>query len=66
MEEVISYSFAVEIFKTEEGKFGYGVFQEFESDDDERNLQLLETGGADTLVEAAEIASRSIKTLFTV
>jgi hypothetical protein len=66
-EEITAYSFSVEIFKTEDGKFGYGVFQDFESEDkDELNLQLLETGGADTLVEAATMASDSIKTLFVV
>lgn len=65
-EEITAYSFSVEIFMTEEGTFGYGVFQEFESEDEEPNLQLLETGGSDTLHEAAEMAANSIKTLFVV
>jgi hypothetical protein len=62
-EEIVSYSFAVQIFKNEEGKFHYGVFQEIESEDED-DLQLLETGGADTLAEAAEMVGKSIKTLF--
>ncbi|WMI33874.1 hypothetical protein SEA_PATELGO_191 [Streptomyces phage Patelgo] len=65
MEEIVSYSFAVDIYKNESGTYTYGVFQELESDDDDE-LQLLESGEADTLAEAAEIAGRSIKTLFTV
>ena len=65
MEEIVSYSFAVDIYKNESGTYTYGVFQEIESDEDDE-LQLLETGEADTLAEAAEIAGRSIKTLFAV
>lgn len=64
-EEIVSYSFAVQIFKNEDDKFNYGVFQELESDDDDE-LQLLETGEADTLAEAAEMVGSSIKTLFSV
>lgn len=61
MEEVVSYSFAVDIYKTENGTFEYGVVQEVDDD-----FQLLERGEADTLIEAADMASRSIRTLFTV
>lgn len=62
-DEVVCYSFAVQIFKNEEGRFHYGVFQEIESEDEDE-LQLLETGGADTLAEAAEMVGKSLKTLF--
>lgn len=65
MEEVISYSFSVQIFKNESGLYSYGVFQEVESDTS-NELQLLESGEADTLPEAAETVGRSIKTLFAV
>lgn len=65
MEEVISYSFSVQIFKNESGLYSYGVFQEVESDTS-NELQLLESGEADTLAEAAETVGRSIKTLFAV
>ena len=65
MGEVISYSFSVQIFKNESGLYSYGVFQEVESDTS-NELQLLESGEADTLAEAAETVGRSIKTLFAV
>ena len=64
-EEILSYSFAVDIYLTESGAYAYGVFQEIESDTED-DLQLLETGEADTLAEAAEMASKSIRTLFSV
>lgn len=54
-----SYSFAVEIFKNGDDKFSYGIFHEVNDE-----LQLLESGEADTLIEAAETAGRSMKTLF--
>ena len=67
MDEVISYSFAVDISKNEDGKYVYGVFQEFVGEDmDDTDLELLESGEADTLKEAADMAGRSIKTLFSV
>jgi predicted HTH domain antitoxin len=66
MEEIVSYSFAVQIYKNDSGTYTYGVFQELESETEELELQLLEAGEADTLAEAAEIAGRSIKTLFVV
>lgn len=66
MSEVISYSFAVDIYKNDNGGYTYGVFQEIEADDDDFDLELLETGEADTLQEAATMASKSIKTLFNV
>lgn len=61
MKEIDCYSFAVDIYKTEAGSYEYGVVQEVDDD-----YQLLERGEADTLIEAAEMASRSIRTLFTV
>jgi hypothetical protein len=64
-EEIISYSFAVQIFKNDADKFSYGVFQELESETED-DLQLLETGEADTLAEAAEMVGSSLKTLFSV
>lgn len=63
--EVISFSFVVDIYRADNGKFEYGVLQEIETEDDD-DLQLLERGEADTLLEAAEMASKSIKTLFSV
>lgn len=69
MDEVVAYSFAVDIYKNEEGKFAYGVFQELigsEDSEDDYGLELLESGEADTLKEAADMAGRSIKTLFNV
>jgi hypothetical protein len=65
MEEIVSYSFAVDIYKTDAGTYAYGVFQELESETED-DLQLLETGEADTLAEAADMASKSIRTLFSV
>lgn len=65
MDEVISYSFAVDIYRNDNGTFTYGVFQEIESEDDD-DLVLLETGEADTLKEAADMAGKSINTLFSV
>lgn len=59
------YSFAVQIFKNEDGTFNYGVFQEIESDTEDE-LQLLETGGADTLAETADMVGKSLRTLFSV
>jgi len=64
-EDIVTYSFSVQIFKNEDGRFHYGVFQEIESDTEDE-LQLLETGGADTLAEAAEMVGNSLKTLFSV
>lgn len=64
-EDIVSYSFAVQIFRNEDDRFNYGVFQELESDTEDE-LQLLETGEADTLLEAAEMVGNSIKTLFSV
>lgn len=64
-EDIVTYSFAVQIFKNEEGRFHYAVVQEIESDTEDE-LQLLETGGADTLFEAAEMVGNSLKTLFSV
>lgn len=61
MGEVTSYSFAVDIYKTDTGSYEYGVVQEVDDD-----YQLLERGEADTLIEAADMASKSIRTLFTV
>ncbi len=61
MEEVVSYSFAVDVYQTETGSYEYGVVQEIDGE-----YQLLEKGEADTLIEAADMASRSIRTLFTV
>ncbi len=64
MEEIVSYSFSVEISRSEDG-YAYSVIQQIESLEEDE-LQLLESGEADTLAEAAEMAGRSIKTLFTV
>jgi len=64
-EEIISYSFAVQIYKNDSGTYTYGVFQEIESETDVE-LQLLEAGETDTIEQAAEMAGTSIKTLFVV
>lgn len=63
MEETVSYSFAVQIYRNESGTYTYGVFQEVESEEED-DLQLLEVGEADTINEAAEMVGRSLKTLF--
>lgn len=63
MEETVSYSFAVQIYRNESGTYTYGVFQEIESEDED-DLQLLEVGEADTINEAAEMVGKSLKTLF--
>lgn len=63
MEETVSYSFAVQIYRNDSGTYTYGVFQEIESEDED-DLQLLEVGEADTINEAAEMVGRSLKTLF--
>jgi len=64
-DEITTYSFAVQIVKNEDNKFNYGVFQEIESETEDE-LQLLETGEADSLAEAAEMVGHSLKTLFSV
>jgi hypothetical protein len=63
MNEVGSYCFDVQIYVNEFGKYEYGVSQEFEIDGEE-SWELLESGSADTLAEAATMASNSIRTLF--
>ena len=66
MSEVESYCFDVQIFRNEEGKYEYGVSQEFETEGEEPVWELLERGAGDTLAEAAKMASNSIRTLFNV
>lgn len=63
-DEVTAYSFGIDIYRDEDGQYQYGVFQEFDTEDEEESLQLLESGGAATLAEAAEMAGNSIRTLF--
>jgi len=63
MEETVSYSFAVQIYRNDAGTYTYGVFQEIESEEED-DLQLLEVGEADTINEAAEMVGKSLKTLF--
>lgn len=63
MEETVSYSFSVQIYRNESGTYTYGVFQEIETEEED-DLQLLEAGEADTINEAAELVGRSLKTLF--
>lgn len=65
MEEIEAYSFDIHIFKNEDNQYEYSVSQEFETDDD-MNWELLESGEASTLEEAARTAAHSIRTLFTV
>jgi hypothetical protein len=64
-EEIISCSFAVQIYRNDSGTYTYGVFQEIESETED-DLQLLEAGEAGTIEAAAEMAGNSIKTLFVV
>ncbi|QIN94120.1 hypothetical protein PP459_gp113 [Streptomyces phage Wakanda] len=66
MSEVESFCFDVQIFRNEDGKYEYAVSQEFETEGEEPDWELLETGAGDTLEEAARMAGNSIRTLFNV
>lgn len=63
MEETVSYSFSVQIDRNDSGTYNYAVFQEVQTEDDD-DLQLLESGEADTIDEATELVGSSLKTLF--
>ena len=60
-----AFCFDVQIYRVDNGKFGYSISQEFEeSGSDEPQWELLEQGEVDTVEEAAEAAKQAIKTLF--
>jgi hypothetical protein len=60
------YCFDVQLYDTEGGMVGYQISQEFVDDNGETEWQLLESGEAATMPDAAILASNSINRLFTV
>ena len=62
-----SYEFVVSVNLRDNGKFEYAIMQEFyEGDCGDPDWELLESGEADTLEEAADMAGKSIRSLFVV